>query len=508
VIGKICPRGEHVSGLIYYLFGAGRSAEHTDPHLVAGWRHPAELEPPLRDGDRRDFRKLSGLLQQPHSALGEDGLERPVWHCSVRAAPGDRMLSDDEWAHLACVVMDRTGLSPYGQEDDGVRWIAVRHAADHIHIVAMLARQDGGRPRLWNDYYRVGEACRAAEQRFGMRSTSPRDRTAARRPTRAESEKAQRNERREAPRVTLHRAVSTAAAGASNEAGFFARLEQAGVLIRKRFSTRDAGQVTGFAVALTTDVNAAGGPVWFGGGKLAADLTLPRLRQRWEPARVAVPPRTPPYRSAGQFAGWDVAARTAAEATRYVRRHVSAGTGAADDTAWATADTLRIAAAVLGGRPLWLAADAYDRAARLPNGRIPRRSPAGEDLRQAARLLASGTVTGSGSGERPVMLIARLAALVDAIAELREAQRHAAQAVAARRAAERLHAAIGAAPGLSGSRRGRPRTRAGLAALEFPFQPGTQAPTNGRSDGMHTAGPDGGRPPRRPMLPRPRGPTR
>ena len=182
-----------VSGLIYYLFGPGRNEEHTDPHLVAGWRHPAELEPPLRDDGHRDFRHLNGLLQQPQEALGDRGFAKPVWHCSVRAAPGDRMLSDDEWAQLACDIMHRTGLAPYGQDDDAVRWVAVRHAADHIHIVAMLARQDGTRPRLWNDYYQVGEACRAAEDRFGLRRTAPRDRTAARRPTRAESEKARRH---------------------------------------------------------------------------------------------------------------------------------------------------------------------------------------------------------------------------------------------------------------------------------------------------------------------------
>jgi len=101
-----------------------------------------------------------------------------VWHCSVRAAPDDRILSDDEWAQVAYDIMHRTGLAPYGQEDDVVRWIAVRHAPDHIHLVAMLARQDGTRPQTWNDYYRLGEGCRAAEQRFGLRRTAPRDRTA------------------------------------------------------------------------------------------------------------------------------------------------------------------------------------------------------------------------------------------------------------------------------------------------------------------------------------------
>ncbi len=179
MIGKVSPRGNRVAGLIWYLFGPGRNEEHTDPHIVAGWRHPAELEPPLRGGGRRDFRQLTGLLQQPHAALGPRGFDRPVWHCSVRAAPGDRMLSDDEWAQVACEIMHRTGLAPYGQDDDAVRWVAIRHASDHIHLVAMLARQDGTRPRLWNDFVASGRP--AVRRRSGSGCGAPRHATALRR---------------------------------------------------------------------------------------------------------------------------------------------------------------------------------------------------------------------------------------------------------------------------------------------------------------------------------------
>ena len=105
----------------------------------------------------------------------------------MRAAPEDRMLSDAEWAQIARDVMARTGLSPHGQDDQGVRWIAVRHGPDHIHLVAMLARQDGARVSTWNTRYRVRDACIAAEQRYGLRSTAPADRTADRCPTRAET---------------------------------------------------------------------------------------------------------------------------------------------------------------------------------------------------------------------------------------------------------------------------------------------------------------------------------
>jgi hypothetical protein len=75
MIGKItAPCGERVQPLIYYLYGPGRREEHTDPHIVAGWRHPAELEPPLREDGTRDFRALLGLLIQPHAAMGSAGL--------------------------------------------------------------------------------------------------------------------------------------------------------------------------------------------------------------------------------------------------------------------------------------------------------------------------------------------------------------------------------------------------------------------------------------------------
>ena len=330
MIGKVSPHGQGVTGLIYYLFGPGSQAEHTDPHIVAGWRHPAELEPPLRGDGRRDFRHLTGLLRQPHDALGPRGAPRPVWHCSVRAAPEDRILSDDEWAQVACATMHRTGLAPYGQEDDAVRWIAVRHAPDHIHLVAMLARQDGARPQTWNDYFRVGEACRAAEQRFGLRRTAPRDRTAARRPTRPESEKARRRGWPEAPRITLRRAVSTAAAGAASEQEFFARLDQADVLVRKRFSTRNPGEVTGYAVALAHDTTRVGGPVWFGGGKLAADLTLPKLRCRWQ---ATCPRPGDRFTAAERAAIWEHAARTAAGAAEQIRNVAATDPGAAADAA-------------------------------------------------------------------------------------------------------------------------------------------------------------------------------
>jgi hypothetical protein len=385
----------------------------------------------------------------------------------MRAAPEDKTLSDDEWAQIACEVMHRTGLAPYGEEDDAVRWVAIRHGEDHIHIVAMLARQDGRRPSVRNDRYRVRDACLAAERRYGLRPTAPGDRTAARQPSRAETEKAARRGAEEAPRVTLRRQVSTAAAAAADEQEFFARLRQAGVLIRTRHSSRDPGQVTGYAVALPGDTTRAGAPVWYGGGKLAADLSLPKLRRRWPQ-----PGREDRFTPAERSATWDHVAQVVDRASAHIRDLLAGDDpGAGADAAWATSDTLHAAAAALGSRILRQAADAYDRAARAPYGRIPAPTPAGDGLRRAARLLSAYGYITSDPSFRPLVLIVRLAVLAEAVAGLRQSQQQAAQAAGALRAAQQLHAAraIYATPAAAGQR--PVRSAAVLADSGFPVPP-------------------------------------
>jgi hypothetical protein len=172
VIGKVL-RGRGVGGLLRYLFGPGRCNEHVDPHLVAAWDDdPADLEPGWLADGRRDVRRLSGLLEQP-LAVAVRPPAKPVWHCAVRTAPTDRRLSDAEWRQVARDIVARTGLAPEG-DNDACRWVAVRHDDDHIHLVVTLARQDGAPARTSNDFYRVGEACRAAEDRLDLTRTAGR----------------------------------------------------------------------------------------------------------------------------------------------------------------------------------------------------------------------------------------------------------------------------------------------------------------------------------------------
>jgi hypothetical protein len=87
-----------------------------------------------------------------------------------------------------------------------VRWVAVRHAADHIHIVATLVRQDG--TTTWppaSEWRRCQMTARHVESLYGLRRVGPPDHTAHRYPLGAEINKAIRKGRTSTSRDELRR---------------------------------------------------------------------------------------------------------------------------------------------------------------------------------------------------------------------------------------------------------------------------------------------------------------
>jgi hypothetical protein len=168
MIGRVSKHSSDHTGLLHDLYRPARACANSTAHLVAGWQHPDELEPPLRQDGSRDFRHLTRLLRQPLALLGDQAPANPVWHCEIRAAPGDPELGDGAWMRIAGEVMHRTGLSRYGEEGQGVRWVAVHHGGNHIHIVATLARQDSRKADLRGDYHRIAEAVRDMEAGYGL----------------------------------------------------------------------------------------------------------------------------------------------------------------------------------------------------------------------------------------------------------------------------------------------------------------------------------------------------
>jgi hypothetical protein len=121
---------------------------------------------------------------------------------------------------------------------------------------------------------------------------------------------------------------------------------------------------------------------------------------------------------------------------------------------------LHVAAAALGSGTLRRAADDYDRAARQPWGQVPAPTPAGNQLRHAARLISAYAYLTADRILTPIVLLVCLAALVEAVAELRGGQQRAAQAASALRAAQHLRAASRPAPATRSANHGHHSTRA------------------------------------------------
>ncbi len=441
MIGRVY-RGSKVGGLVRYLYGPGRHNEHVDQRLVACWSGAdaqalAVVEPEWTAAGERNYRGLIAELEAP-MAYAERLAANPVWHCPLRTAPGDRVLTDTEWADVAADLMHRTGIALRGDEG-ACRWIAVRHDTESIHVVAVLARQDGAPARIPHDYRRVRDTCLAAEQKYGLTVTAPADKTAATHTTRAEVERAARTGHALPARDWLREQVQHAAAGAREPREFLDRLRVAGVVVRERHDPD--GRLSGYAVSRREPGKDT---VFYGGGKLAADLSLPKLQARWAAAGGgSAPAGAGPSAPIGDRAAlWSQATQAAAQAAEQVRQH-SSSTASADlvsagDAAAAAAEVLTAASRLIegdDGGPLTRAARDYDRAAREVRGRLPEPTVAGTLLRTAALQMARGTRSHRSEAAQILMLVAQIGRLSQSVAALREAQGRSAQAAAARRAA-------------------------------------------------------------------------
>ncbi|MEV6424727.1 mobilization protein [Streptomyces sp. NPDC051662] len=278
MIAKISS-GRSTVGLIRYLFDTRKAKDHTDPHLVASWDGFAP--DPGRADDFDAARKLLVADLDLHVAqakrLGR-APEQHVWHCSIRAAETDRILSDEEWAGIARRVVAATGIAP-ADDHDGCRWVAVRHAPDHVHIAATKVRADLRTARHWNDYLTADRQLATIEKEYGLRQVVRGDRTAAQRPTRAEQEKALRKGHQQTARERLRTTVRTAVAAAASTEEFIHLLSATdGILIDvKHFPS---GDVRGYKVALEGDTNGADEPIWYSGSVLSPDLSLPKIQER------------------------------------------------------------------------------------------------------------------------------------------------------------------------------------------------------------------------------------
>lgn len=245
----------------YLLIHPGKTNEHTQQHVVASSIGTPENQLLTRD----EAMQIAADLQAPQEAWGVDVSEGHIWQCSLSIKQSEGLLPDQKWQSISKDFMQEMGMP------DDLRWVSVRHGVsvngnDHVHIAANVVRENGALADTWNDFYRSQQVCAKLETQHNL---EPLQRTSARALSRSELK-----HHGEPERFRLERQVRAAASVATADSEFFHELEMHGIKVRPYIQD---GQVTGYSVALP-EKNAQR----FAGGKLARDLSLPRLQATWK----------------------------------------------------------------------------------------------------------------------------------------------------------------------------------------------------------------------------------
>ncbi|WP_326611535.1 relaxase/mobilization nuclease domain-containing protein [Streptomyces scopuliridis] len=434
MIAAIKPSGSNTRGLLAYLYGPGRHDEHLDPHIVAGFAMLG-MPDPGRD-ENATLTALGRHLDAPvrlrNSEFGKPVTDH-VWHCPVRAAPEDRHLSDTEWGEIAQRIVEAAGIAPAG-DDLGCRWIAVRHADHHIHILATTVREDGRRPKLHDSGLRVGNACRQIEKDYGLRQLKNGDRTGTRRPTQAEMHKAERLGWEQTSRQWLQDRIRAAIPHATTAEELLAYLEADDIPVKPRRGP--SGDLLGYAAGRPGDLDKNGEQIFHPGGKIAPDLSLPQLKARLE---TTAPEEHPTARRTRPSTPW----HQATDALDTFRTETATDDNTRDARAQAHITALgELIEATAQNAPadlrdqLRAASQAYARAQR---SQIRADDRTAHTLRTAARDIAA-TATGPDGSALAALVAAMLWAAILAT-RWHDAKGHAHQADAARQTIQHLQTA-------------------------------------------------------------------
>jgi relaxase/mobilization nuclease family protein len=442
-------------GLMNYLVGPGRANEHENPHLVAGsdvimrrWGAWDELSPAQGyeiarfvdqfmtetgvkpTGSRRAFNRDSNKRE-----VIKESVPNHIWHCSLSLKPEEAAQGDERWRMIANDFMDEMGFT--GKDGKApCRWVAVHHGSaknggDHIHIMANIVREDGTRWNRWQDQPRAMRATNRIEHKYGLYVVEAREHTrGARADSAADLRAANRQGHKRTNREILEQRVRAAAVASTSEHDFLIRLRELGVKALPRFAKGTQDVVVGYRVGL--HAKAGQRTQWYAGGKLARDLSLPRLRwpdtpvsaqqavDAWRQAWRGMPPTQ--VSSRAEMAARVQALDTYAQALR--------GIDVTDPVA--LSDATRDVAGLLSAHALAAtdprAIEMLTRAARTA-GRAcqthQRPAPAAgasEAVSLGARLALSAVINKHAD---PVVLVAQALALVEALADCYIAARQA-----------------------------------------------------------------------------------
>ena len=462
--------GGDTGGLMRYLVGPGRANEHENPHVIAGSR---DIVRKWGDWETISVSQASEIATRLDAYMHETGTfptgkarrfnpatgavewngeieANHVWHCSLSLSPEEAALGDEVWGRIASDFMSEMGFS--GTDGKApCRWVAIHHGSaknggDHIHIAATIVREDGTKWTPWYDQRRAQKACNVLEHRYGLLVVESREHA---RGSRCDSAAAQNAAKRagtsRTDRAVLEERLRAAATAAASEADFVRRARRLGVRLHPRFASGRIDIVVGYSAALRTENGQQ--TRWWGGGRIARDLTLTQLRTRWQDtpssALEAVEAWKGHYPKRAPYDGplWQDRLRALEHFRTHLDRlsptdHVGLANAAADIAGLLHAQA--ITARTTGGRDmLERAAVQVGRCAQLKT------RPADKRLVDVGARMASDLALSIAAATNPRMAAIALAHatvdLVHTIAELHEAAGQAATAAAIVRDARAMY---------------------------------------------------------------------
>ena len=219
-----------------------------------------------------------------------------MWHCSLSLHPDEPALSDERWGEVCDEFVAAMGFAGPDARAQ-CRWVAVRHGesaggSDHAHVVVALWLRMGVRRacistsrelRTLRVSWSSGLVCGAWRPGRGGQGAVGCARVSGW-PTRAVTVITALMAARRSGGLARHWSGSFAACATAsrNETEFVRALREHDVRVRPRYAEGGRTAVVGYSVRLPGPESGPRRSVWFGGGRLARDLTLPSLRSGWQ----------------------------------------------------------------------------------------------------------------------------------------------------------------------------------------------------------------------------------
>ena len=134
MIAKI-TRGSRAGDIGAYLHGPGKANEHVY-YDTMGQQHSGGQVIGSNIGAEGQTDPARWVPELRAAQQTRPEITKGIWQASLRNTANDRVLSNDEWAEVAQSFAEKMGFENHP-------WVAVRHGADHVHIVVSRVDYEG-----------------------------------------------------------------------------------------------------------------------------------------------------------------------------------------------------------------------------------------------------------------------------------------------------------------------------------------------------------------------------